>query len=158
LNLEPLISEIIHIPQQLHEFLDTIFHGFLSQFQLMEFLPFLLIIPDRQIFILEILLKLLPFNLPFFNPFYFYKVFPPNQGSTVQTKDDDFGLLLLGVVMNFKLSFHSENPIFFLLNHFIYSVKGSWYILPKLLVWNYLSPSFELRLLSVALRAIIGVE
>lgn len=52
-------------------------------------------------------MKFLPFSLPPFNPFYFYKVFPPNQGSTVQAKDGDSNLLIMGVVFNFKVLFHS---------------------------------------------------
>lgn len=139
MNFEPLLSYVIHIPQQLHEFLDMVLCGFLSQFHLMEFLLLVVIILGRQIFILEILLKFLPFDLPLFNLVNFYKVFPLDQSSVVQTKEGDSSLLLLGVIMNFKVSFHSQKPSFHLLTHLIYSVEGRRSSLPRFLPMNNLA-------------------
>ena len=60
LDIHLFISNVLDIPQQFQELICILFHGLLSQSQLMELLNFVIIIPVREVFLLEILLELFP--------------------------------------------------------------------------------------------------
>ena len=84
LDLHLFISNIPDIPQQLQKIIFILFHGLLSQSQLMEFLNLVIIIPVREVFLLEILLELFPLKSPFIDPLYLLEVFPPNGYPAIQ--------------------------------------------------------------------------
>ena len=60
LNFHFIIPDVSDIPQQLQEFVCMSFHGQLSQFHLMELFNLIIIVPVREVLLLEILLELLP--------------------------------------------------------------------------------------------------
>ena len=60
-----LINNIPDIPQQFQEIFCIFLHSLLSQSQLMEFFDFIIIVPIREVLLLEIFLELFPDNIPF---------------------------------------------------------------------------------------------
>ena len=63
LDFHLIILNVPDIPQHLQELICIFFHGLLSQYQLKEFFDLIIIVPVREVLLLEILLELLPHNL-----------------------------------------------------------------------------------------------
>ena len=58
----------------------------LSQYHLIEFLDLVIIVPVKEVFLLEILLEPFPLKFSFTDPPYLLKVLPPNKCPSIQTK------------------------------------------------------------------------
>ena len=87
LDLHFLILDVLDISQQLQELVCILFHGLLPQSQLMKFFDLVIIVPVREVFLLEILLQLSPTNFPFINLLHLSEVLPPYGCSSSQIED-----------------------------------------------------------------------
>ena len=112
LDFHLLIFDVPDIPQQLQELVFIIFHGLLSQSQLMELFDIIIIVPVKEVRLLEILLELFPHNIPFINIFHLPEVLPPYGCSSSQIEDGYSSLHISRVVLDLEILSHPKNPRF----------------------------------------------
>ena len=140
-----IILDIPDIPQYLQEIICILFHGLLSQYQLMELLNLVSIITVREVFLLEILLELFPLKSPFTNPLYLYEVFPPNGCPSIQIEYGNPCLHVSRLFLNLEVLLYPKKPSFSFLSNIYLTIKCRRFILLKFIprVIPMVPPSFS---------------
>ena len=123
MDLQFFISDVSDIPQQLEKLICIVFHGPLSQSQLMELLNLVIIIPVKEVFLLEIILELFPPKSPFTDPLYLLEVFPTNGCSSIQIEYCNSCLHVPQTILNLKLLLYPKKPRFSLLSSLYLTIK-----------------------------------
>ena len=118
-----IIIDIPDIPQQLQEFVCIFFHGQLSLFHLMELFDIIIIVPIREVLLLEIFLELLAHNLPFIDLLHFPEVLPPYRCSSIQIEGGYTFLHISRVVLDLEILSHPKKPSFSFLTRFYLTIK-----------------------------------
>ena len=118
------IFDVPDIPQQIQDLFCILFHGQLSQSQLMELFDFFIIVSVREVLLLEILLEPFPHNLPFINIFHLPEVLPPYGCSSCQIEDGYPSLHISRLVLDLEIFSHPKNPSFSFLTILYLIVEG----------------------------------
>ena len=116
--------DALDIPQQLQELVFILFHSLLSQSQLIEFFNLIIIVPDRDVLLLEVFLELFPHNSSFINLLYLSVVFPPYGCSSSQIEYSYPCFHISGVVLNLEILPHPKKPRFIFLSIIYLTIKG----------------------------------
>ena len=87
MDFQFFIFDVPNIPQQLQEPICILFQGLLSQSQLIKLFDIIIIVPIREVLLLEILLELFPHNSPFTTLIHLLEVLPLYGRSSSQIED-----------------------------------------------------------------------
>ena len=91
----------------------------------MELFDIIIIVPIREVLLVEILLELFPPNLPFIQLLYLLEVLPPNGCSSIQIEDGYTCLHISWIVLDFEIFLHPKKTSFSFLTGLYLTVKGS---------------------------------
>ena len=118
-----IILDVSVIPQHLQELVFILFHGQLSQYQLMEILNLVITILVREVFLSEILLELLPHNISIINISHLLEVLPPYRCSSIQIEDGYPCLHISRIVLDLEIFLHPKNLSFIFLTSLYLTIK-----------------------------------
>ena len=124
LDFHLLIFDVPNIPQQLQELFCILFHGMLYQYQLMELFDLIIIVPVREVLLLEILLELFPHNLPFINILHFPEVLLPYGCSSSKIEYGYPSLHISLIALDLEIFSHPKKPSFSFLTILYLTIEG----------------------------------
>ena len=113
-----IILDVPDIPQQLQELVCILFLGLLTQPQFMEFFNLVIIVPIREVLLLEIFLELFLDNISLIYLIYFPKVFPPNRRSSCQIENRYLKFHISKIILDLEIFSYSQKPSFNFLTSF----------------------------------------
>ena len=99
----------------------------------MELFDLVIIVPVREVVLLEILLELFPHNFPFINLLHLPEVLPPNGRSSSQIEYGYPSLHISRVVLDLEIFSHAKKPSFSFLTVLYLTIEGRWPCLLKLI-------------------------
>ena len=134
LDLYFFIFDVPDIPQQFQELVCIFFHSLLSQSHIMELFDIIIIVPIREVLLLEVLLELLPYNLLFIDIPYPPEVLPPYGCSSSQIEYGYPSLHISRVVLDFLIFSHLNKPRFRFLTILYLTIKGRRHCLPEFIM------------------------
>ena len=97
----------------------------------MELFDITIIVPVREVILLEILLELLPHNLPFIDLLYFPEVLPPYGCSSSQIEDGYPSNHISREVLDLEIFLHPNKPRFSFVSILYHTIKGRRPCLPE---------------------------
>ena len=101
----------------------------------MELFDLVIIVPVREIFLLEILLELSPHNFPFINLLHFPEVLPPYGCSSNQIENGYSSLHISWIILNLEIFPHPKKPSFNFLTILYLSIEDRRPHLLKIITW-----------------------
>ena len=97
----------------------------------MEFFNLVIVVPIREVFLLEVLLELFPHNFPFINLLHFPAVLPPYGCPTSQIEDGYSSLHISWIVLDLEILPHPKKPSFNFLSSIYLAIKRRRFSLLK---------------------------
>ena len=101
----------------------------------MELFDLVIIVPVREVLLLEILLELLPHNLPFIDLLYFPEMLPPYGCSYGQIENGYSSFHIPRIVLDLEFFSHPKKPSFSFLTSLYLTIKGRRPFLLKFISW-----------------------
>ena len=90
----------------------------------MELFDLIIIVPVREVLLLEILLELFPHNLPFIDLLHLPEVLPPYGCSSSRIGDGYSSLHIFGIVLDLEIFPHPKKPSFSFLSSLYLTIKS----------------------------------
>ena len=100
----------------------------------MELLNLIIIIPVREVFLLEILLELFPLQFPFTDLLYLLEVFPPNGCSSILIKYGKSCLHVSWIILYLIVLLYPKNPSFSFLSRLYLTIICKRFSFPKFIL------------------------
>ena len=117
----------------------------------MEFFDLIIIVPVREVLLLEILLELFPHNISFINLLHLLEVFPPYGWTSSQIEDGYSSLHISWIVLGLEFFSHPKKSSFSFLSILYLTIKCRRHCILKFIMWTV--PLMHIPLIPVRWRA-----